>query len=147
MEKNRTIDVKSAARLRLTWPTVGEVPTRTMRASGSEDGSSVRCTRTTVELGAPINIYVGNLPYSYDSSALESLFSQYGTVQSASVITDRDTGRSRGFGFVEMGDEDGRRAIDELNGRDIEGRPLTVNEARPRENRGGGRGYGGGRGR
>lgn len=86
---------------------------------------------------------MGNLPFSYDSSSLESLFSSYGTVQSASVISDRDTGRSRGFGFVEMADEDGRKAIDELNGKDIDGRRLTVNEARPRT--GGGGGGGGGR--
>lgn len=104
---------------------------------------------TTVERGAHINIYVGNLPFSYDSGALESLFSQYGAVQSAAVITDRDTGRSRGFGFVEMADEDARRAIEELNGRDVDGRALTVNEARPRSGGGGGgggrRGGGGGR--
>jgi len=89
---------------------------------------------------------VGNLPFSYDSSSLESLFSSYGTVQSASVISDRDTGRSRGFGFVEMADEDGRKAIDELNGKDIDGRRLTVNEARPRTGGGGGGGGGGRRG-
>jgi cold-inducible RNA-binding protein len=103
---------------------------------GANDG-------TAVERGAHINIYVGNLPFTYDSSSLESLFSQYGAVQSASVITDRDTGRSRGFGFVEMADDEGRRAIEELNGRDVEGRSLTVNEARPRT--GGGGGGGGGR--
>lgn len=85
---------------------------------------------------------MGNLPYSYDSSALESLFSSYGEVESAAVITDRDTGRSRGFGFVEMPDEAARRAIEELNGKDVDGRPLTVNEARPRREGGGG---GGGR--
>jgi cold-inducible RNA-binding protein len=85
---------------------------------------------------------VGNLPFSYDSSSLESLFSQYGAVQSAAVISDRDTGRSRGFGFVEMADEDGRKAIDELNGKDIDGRALTVNEARPRQGGGGGGGGG-----
>lgn len=89
---------------------------------------------------------MGNLPFSYDSSALESLFSQYGAVQSASVITDRDTGRSRGFGFVEMADDDARRAIEELNGRDIDGRALTVNEARPRSGGGGGGRRGGGGG-
>ncbi len=87
---------------------------------------------------------MGNLPFSYDSSSLESLFSQYGAVQSAAVISDRDTGRSRGFGFVEMADEDGRKAIDELNGKDIDGRALTVNEARPRQGGGGGGGGGGG---
>ncbi|HLT96474.1 MAG TPA: RNA-binding protein [Acidimicrobiia bacterium] len=105
-----------------------------------EGWSSVRVPRgTSIDRGADINIYVGNLPYSYDSGSLESLFSQYGAVQSAAVITDRDTGRSRGFGFVEMADEDGRKAIEELNGRDIDGRALTVNEARPRDDRGGGR--------
>lgn len=81
---------------------------------------------------------MGNLPFSYDSSSLESLFSSYGAVTSASVISDRDTGRSRGFGFVEMADEDGRKAIDELNGKDVDGRRLTVNEARPRTGGGGG---------
>ena len=91
--------------------------------------------------GVLINIYVGNLPFSYDSSSLESLFSQYGTVESAAVITDRETGRSRGFGFVEMPDEAARQAIEELNGKDIEGRALTVNQARPR----GAGGDGGGR--
>jgi cold-inducible RNA-binding protein len=90
-----------------------------------------------------INIYVGNLPFSYDSSSLESLFSSYGAVHSAAVISDRETGRSRGFGFVEMSDEDGRRAIEELNGKDIDGRRLTVNEARPRSGGGGGGGGGG----
>lgn len=83
---------------------------------------------------------MGNLPFTYDSSSLESMFNSYGTVQSASVISDRDTGRSRGFGFVEMADEDGRKAIDELNGKDIDGRRLTVNEARPRSGGGGGGG-------
>lgn len=91
-----------------------------------------------------INIYVGNLPFSYDSSALESLFSSYGDVESAAVITDRDTGRSRGFGFVEMADADAQKAIDELNGKDVDGRRLTVNQARPRTGGGGGR-RGGGR--
>lgn len=68
------------------------------------------------------------------------MFSPYGAIQSSSVISDRDTGRSRGFGFVEMADEDARKAIDELNGKDIDGRRLTVNEARPREGGGGGGG-------
>lgn len=81
---------------------------------------------------------MGNLPFSYDSASLESLFSSYGTVESASVISDRETGRSRGFGFVEMPDDAARQAIEELNGKDVGGRRLTVNEARPRT--GGGRG-------
>ena len=79
-----------------------------------------------------MNIYVGNLPFTTPSGDLETLFGEYGEVSSAAVITDRDTGRSRGFGFVEMPDEAAKRAIDELNGKDFSGRALTVNEARPR---------------
>ncbi len=82
-----------------------------------------------------VNIYVGNLPFSTTNVDLEELFSEYGPVHSASVIMDRDTGRSRGFGFVEMPDEAGRKAIADLNGSDFGGRPLTVNEARPRAER------------
>ena len=95
-------------------------------------------------------LYVGNLSYSTDSSALEQLFSQYGTVQSAQIITDRETGRSKGFGFVEMGsDDEAQAAITATNGQEIDGRTLTVNEAKPREDRpkfGGGGGGGGSRG-
>jgi RNA recognition motif-containing protein len=94
-------------------------------------------------------IYVGNLPWSATSASLEALFSEHGTVQSAEVISDRETGRSRGFGFVEMeSDEACQRAIEALNGADIDGRPITVNEARERAPRsgGGGGGYGGGGG-
>jgi len=80
-----------------------------------------------------VNIYVGNLPFTSTEADLERLFGEYGTVDSAAVITDRDTGRSRGFGFVEMSSADeARRAIEELNGNDMNGRALTVNEARPR---------------
>ena len=96
-----------------------------------------------------INIYVGNLPYSLNDGDLESLFAEFGAVQSAKVIFDRETNRSKGFGFVEMEDADaGRAAIEALNDSDVEGRPLRVNEARPREERGGGGGggYRGGRG-
>jgi RNA recognition motif-containing protein len=95
------------------------------------------------------NIYVGNLNFSVDSQQLEELFSEFGEVSSANVITDRETGRSRGFGFVEMSDSQAAsEAIEKLNGSEHEGRNLTVNEARPREDRGrGGRGGGGGRGR
>src|ERR1044071_10362833 len=90
-------------------------------------------------------LYVGNLSYDVDSSALEQLFSPHGTVESAQIINDRDTGRSKGFGFVEMAnDEEAAKAIAALNGQQHEGRALTVNEARPREDRGGG--GGGGRG-
>ncbi len=94
-------------------------------------------------------LYVGNLPFSVSSSELQELFSAHGTVQSAEVISDRATGRSKGFGFVEMSnDDEAQSAINALNGKDHGGRPLTVNEAKPREDRGGGRGgYGGGGGR
>ncbi len=82
-----------------------------------------------------MNIYVGNLPFSTNAHELEELFGAYGSVDSAAVINDRETGRSRGFGFVEMDDEGGRKAIEELDGSDFGGRSLKVNEARPRENR------------
>jgi RNA recognition motif-containing protein len=94
-------------------------------------------------------LYVGNLSYNTTSSDLEQLFSQHGTVQSAEVISDRDSGRSKGFGFVEMGsDAEAQAAITALNGQQHDGRTLTVNEAKPREDRGprGGGGGGGGRG-
>ncbi len=94
------------------------------------------------------NIYVGNLPYSTTGDDLVELFSPYGTVTSGQVIIDKFSGRSRGFGFVEMSnDDEAEAAINALNGQPFSGRPLTVNEARPREERsgGGGGGYGGGR--
>jgi cold-inducible RNA-binding protein len=91
-------------------------------------------------------LYVGNLAYSVRDSDLEDLFAAHGTVQSAQVITDRGTGTSKGFGFVEMGtDQEAQEAIRALNGTELSGRNLTVNEARPREERGGGGGGGGGR--
>jgi cold-inducible RNA-binding protein len=96
-----------------------------------------------------LNLYVGNLPYSMNDQELSELFSEIGQVRSAKVMSDRETGRSRGFGFVEMEeDNDGREAIEKLNGQDCGGRALVVNEARPREERprGGGGGYGGGGG-
>lgn len=94
-----------------------------------------------------INIYVGNLPYSMTDGELEDLFTEFGAVQSAKVIFDRDTQRSKGFGFVEMEDDEaGRTAIDAMNDHPVEGRPLRVNEARPREERGPGGGGGGGYG-
>lgn len=83
-----------------------------------------------------VNIYVGNLPFSATDADLRSLFGEYGTIVSASVISDRDTGRSRGFGFVELADDTlGRQAIGKLDGYDWDGRRLTVNEARPRNSR------------
>jgi len=94
-----------------------------------------------------MKLYVGNLAFQTSSSDLQELFAQAGTVQSASVIEDRDTGRSRGFGFVEMSSkEEGDAAIAQFNGKEFNGRNLTVNEARPRDERGGNRGGGGGRG-
>jgi cold-inducible RNA-binding protein len=94
-----------------------------------------------------MKLYVGNLSFQTSSEDLQQLFSQAGTVESASVVEDRDTGRSRGFGFVEMASkEEGEKAIEQFNGTDLAGRNLTVNEARPREDRGGRGGGGGGRG-
>ncbi len=96
-------------------------------------------------------LYVGNLSYDVTDSALEQMFQEFGEVRSAQVIVDRDTGRSKGFGFVEMGnDNEAQAAIQALNGKQVGGRSLTVNEARPKEDRGGGGGgrggYGGGGG-
>jgi len=93
-------------------------------------------------------LYVGNLAYSVTSEDLEAMFAAYGTVNSADVIQDRDTGRSKGFGFVEMADDNAaQEAIRALHDSQQNGRPLTVNEARPREERSGGFGGGGGGGR
>lgn len=94
-------------------------------------------------------LYVGNLAFQTTSQELQELFAQAGTVQSASVVEDRDTGRSRGFAFVEMStNAEAAAAIDQFNGKDLGGRPLKVNEAKPRENRsgGGGRSFNGNRG-
>ena len=92
-----------------------------------------------------MKLYVGNLSFGTSENDLQELFSQAGTVESVSIVTDRDTGRSRGFGFVEMASKsEGETAISQFNGRELDGRSLTVNEAKPRENRGGG--FGGGRG-
>ncbi|MBI2278557.1 MAG: RNA-binding protein [Candidatus Brennerbacteria bacterium] len=94
-------------------------------------------------------LYVGNLPYSTNESELKDMFAEAGTVSSATVITDKFSGRSKGFGFVEMSsDSEADAAVEKLNGRDIGGRKLTVNEARPREegSAGGRGGFGGGRG-
>ncbi len=98
-----------------------------------------------------MRMYVGNLPYSMNDDTLRSLFEPYGQVESARVISDRDTGSSKGFGFVEMANADAQKAMEALNGHDINGRALRIDEARPQEARaggGGGRGgYGGGRNR
>lgn len=98
-----------------------------------------------------MKLYVGNLSFQTSNDDLKQLFSQAGTVESATIVEDRDSGRSRGFGFVEMSTkEEGEAAIAQFNGQEFAGRALTVNEARPREDRGGrgggGGGYGGNRG-
>src|SRR3981081_4030900 len=96
-----------------------------------------------------MKLYVGNISYNVTSASLEDLFSPFGSVRSAQVIQDRDSGRSKGFGFVEMDDDNAaREAIKGLHEKDFDGRPLTVNEAKPREDRGsgGGGGYSSGRG-
>jgi len=97
-----------------------------------------------------VKLYVGNLPYSTTDADLQQLFAEYGTVESASVINDRESGRSKGFGFVELADADQAKvAIDALNGKEFSGRNIVVNEARPREDRprgNGGGGFGGDRG-
>ena len=93
-----------------------------------------------------MNIYVANINWKTKDESLEALFARYGEVSSAHIITDRETGRSRGFGFVEMpNEEEGQKAIDQLNGTSFEGQTITVNVARPREERSSG-GYGGNRG-
>lgn len=96
-----------------------------------------------------MKLYVGNLSYQSSGDELSELFGQVGTVVSASVVTDRESGRSRGFGFVEMSNSsEGQAAIDQLNGKELNGRNITVNEARPKEEKsGGGRSFGGGGGR
>jgi RNA recognition motif-containing protein len=94
------------------------------------------------------NIFVGNLAFRTTEGDIRSMFESYGAVDRVSLMTDRDTGRSKGFGFVEMpNDQEGDRAIEALNGREMDGRNLTINQARPREDRGFGGGGGGGRGR
>ncbi len=93
-----------------------------------------------------MNLYVGNLPFSVGDDELHSAFASFGTVASAKVIMDKLTGRSRGFGFVEMGsDDEGRAAINGLNGKSLAGREISVSEARPKAEGAGGGGYGGGR--
>ena len=93
-----------------------------------------------------MKLYVGNLSFNTSNQDLSELFTEFGTVESANIVEDRETGRARGFGFVEMASkEEGESAISALNGKEVDGRSLTVNEAKPRENRGGG-GFGGGGG-
>jgi RNA recognition motif-containing protein len=89
-----------------------------------------------------MKLYVGNLSYQTNDSSLHDLFAQFGQVESARVITDRDSGQSKGFGFVEMSNSDAQKAMSALNGRELDGRTIKVNEAKPQENRGGGGGGG-----
>lgn len=130
----------------------GPGPNRCAVPGGSWDWAKCREERDRPGEVLIVNIYVGNLPYSTTDAELQALFAPHGTVKSASVIIDRETGRSRGFGFVEMAnDEEGRKAISALNNFQVNGRPLVVNEARPREQGGGrggrsGGGWGGGGG-
>ena len=91
-----------------------------------------------------MKIYVGNLSFNTTEAALNDAFAQHGEVRSANLVMDRETGRPRGFGFVEMDDEGARKAIEALNGAELDGRQLNVNEAKPRENRSGGGSFGGG---
>jgi RNA recognition motif-containing protein len=142
------------------WAAVGSFAFQTWQAAmlalscDPESDASRRLRVRSVPVG--MRLYVGNLSYNVTNESLEELFAQFGAVKSAQVIMDRDTGRSKGFGFVEMADDNAARdAIAGLNETTHDGRPLTVNEARPREERGGGgggrsggggRGYGGGGG-
>ena len=118
-------------------------PNRTLSTISPSRSSN----RPRVFLRNLMKLYVGNLSYSVNDSTLKSLFEPFGNVESARVISDRDTGSSKGFGFVEMSDEDAKKAMGALNGREQDGRALKVNEAKPQENRGGGGGFGGGRNR
>lgn len=92
-----------------------------------------------------MRLYIGNLPYDVDDNSLRGMFEEFGTVNDAKCITDRETGRARGFGFVELSSrEEGEKAIESMNGKDVGGRALVVNEARERQSRTGGGGGGGG---
>lgn len=120
-----------------------------MNRAGHSVGAVVPDVRDEEVVTLSQRIYVGNLPYTSTEDEVRELFAQYGEVVSCALPTDRETGRPRGFGFIEMSDEDGPKAIEGLDGHTFGGRQLRVNEARPREDRrgGGGGGYGGGGGR
>ena len=116
------------------WRTLGHgVRTRTPLGHSRESNHFDPVTDS--DPVSTMNIYVGNLPWSAGDQELEDLFSQFGNVQRSRVILDRETGRSRGFGFVEMDDEGGRKAIEELNGQEMDGRALRINEAQERQAR------------
>lgn len=133
----------AVCRISSPWPALDLVPEFRQRFWLVEFGSSgrIRCCMK--------KLYVGNLPFSTDDNSLRGLFEPHGQVTSASIVMDRDTGRSRGFGFVEMSDDgEALRAVEAMNGQQVDGRSIVVNEARPKEPRafGGGGGGGGGRG-
>jgi RNA recognition motif-containing protein len=112
---------------------------------GPESETAGRRSYAVENVKVAKRLYCGNLSYSVSSTELEQLFADFGSVVSAEVVSDRDSGRSKGFGFVEMSsDEEAQAAIGALNEKEVDGRPLTVNEAKPRESRGGGGGGGGG---
>src|SRR5439155_3663979 len=123
---------------------VGSSAPFSIEARKANTGSSSHAQRQNRRRFMGSKLYVGNLNYNTTSSQLEQLFAAHGTVQSAEVISDRETGRSKGFGFVQMDTEEAAKAaISALNGHEHDGRALTVNEAKPRENRPGGGGGGG----
>jgi hypothetical protein len=128
-------------------PTTAHPPTSATLASASNLAQENLCYYYIIfcEYSAVTKLYVGNLPFTATDEAVRALFSKHGTVEKVSLITDRDTGRPRGFGFVEMSNADASRAMQALNGADFDGRPLKVNEAQDRD-RGGGGGGGGNRG-
>src|SRR5439155_24045586 len=131
------------------YPIPGWVPTSPRNDDRQRGGRWAALPGRLGEGVTMVNIYVGNLAWGCTNEDLMQLFGQHGTVARAQVILDRETGRSRGFGFVEMANEaEAKSAIEALNELEFQGRPLTVNEAKPREPRqgGGGGGYGGGRG-
>lgn len=134
------------------WHCAGRIRTRAQRprlSSGTGSGSTVRCP-LQIWKGSIVKIYVGNLSYNTGEDGLRAQFSQHGAVSDVFVATDRETGRSRGFGFVTMPDDaQAKTAIEKCNGTQLDGRTLTVNEARPPAQSGGGGGgggYGGGGG-
>jgi hypothetical protein len=141
--------VREQASIQLQKPLNRASETRLLRSYRSTEANPIRSFFSVppwgkVHLYMTNKLYVGNLAFTTSSQDLQELFAQAGTVESASVVEDRDTGRSRGFGFVEMSSqEEAAKAIEQFNGKEVNGRSLTVNEAKPRENRAGG---GGGRG-
>jgi hypothetical protein len=151
--ERRRLDSSRAGRYQLAEAARQGIPNSRLRCYPFTKPNSIRASLHAPTGGGisvmAMKLYVGNLNFKTTGEDLQELFGQVGTVESASVVMDRETGRSRGFGFVEMSSsEEGQKAIDQFNGKDFNGRNLSVNEARPREDRGGGGGggYGGGGG-